>query len=317
MNKCISVSNLTKKYKLKQRKKQDFTAVNNINFNIDKGECVGYIGLNGAGKSTTIKMLTGILTPTSGEVKIMGMDPIKDRMKINIKTSTIFGQRSQLWYDLPAKDTYDYLRVLYEIADEDYNNNLEYYIQLFDAKEIVNKPVRKLSLGEKMKCEIIGSLLHNPEIIFLDEPTIGLDLLAKDSILIALAKINEKFNTTIVLTSHDMHEIEKICSRIIFINRGDIIYDGSVEELKKEYSKYSKLKLNLSNPVKLGKYEGIVVDSTQNCEVEINFEKEKYKLSQVLSIISEEAEINDMKIIESDLEDIIKAMYLEEKSKSI
>ena len=215
-----------------KREYLDIKAVDDISFSIEKGEIVGYIGPNGAGKSTTIKILSGILNPDSGECKIAGMTPWKERVKYVKKIGVVFGQKSQLWWDIPAEDTFDLLRDIYEISEEEYLTTKKDLIEKLNLQDIINMPVRQLSLGQRMRCEIAASLLHNPEILFLDEPTIGLDAVSKQLVRDFIKKLNKEKHTTIILTTHDMSDITTLAKRIILIGKGKVLYDGSLKKLK-------------------------------------------------------------------------------------
>lgn len=242
----IKVDNITKTFKVAKRNsglkaalksffKREYKiveAVKNVSFEIKKGEVIGYIGPNGAGKSTTIKMLSGILLPTSGSIKINNLDPIKDRKKYVSKIGVVFGQRSQLAFDIPAEDTFDLLRDIYKIDNNEYQKTKKYLVELLSIEEIIKKPVRTLSLGERMRCEIASSLLHKPEILFLDEPTIGLDAISKKIVRDFIKKINKENKVTVILTTHDMNDIEALAKRIILIGNGKILYDGNIKTLK-------------------------------------------------------------------------------------
>lgn len=237
----IEVSKLSKKFKIKVKEKglkgslksmfkpnyKVIKAVKNINFKIDKGEIIAFIGPNGAGKSTTIKMLSGILTPTKGSIIVDKQDPVKDRIKYVSKIGVVFGSRSQLSWDIPAEDTFDLLKDIYKLDKNEYLKTKEYLVDLLNISEIIKKPVRTLSLGERMRCEIAASLLHKPEILFLDEPTIGLDAISKKIVRDFIKKINKENHVTIILTTHDMQDIASLAKRIILIGKGQILYDGS------------------------------------------------------------------------------------------
>ena len=245
----IEVKNLTKEYKYKTKNKKGFLsklfkentkvlkAVNNISFNIEEGETVAFIGPNGAGKSTTIKMLTGILYPTNGEIKICGLTPIKDRNLLAYKIGTVFGQRSQLLPNLPLTESMSLYGAMYDMDKDAIKKRIKELANLFDLNEFIDQPVRKLSLGQRMRAEIATSLVHSPKIIFLDEPTIGLDVVSKKSLRDLLLKINKEEKVTIFLTSHDTEDIQSICERCIIINHGKIIIDTSTKELLNEYIK--------------------------------------------------------------------------------
>lgn len=236
----IEVKNLTKEFKKPVRKQgvwgmittlfskeyETKVAVNNVSFTIHDGEIVGYIGSNGAGKSTTIKMMCGILNPTSGEVRIDGEMPYKKRMQVAEKIGVVFGQKTQLWWDIPLIESFKVLKEIYRVSDEEYEERMEFLCETLDLKEFLSQPVRTLSLGQRMRADLAASWLHNPNILFLDEPTIGLDVWVKEKIRQAIKTMNEKYNTTVILTTHDMQDIENLCSRIIMIEEGKVIYDG-------------------------------------------------------------------------------------------
>lgn len=243
----IEVRNLTKKYK-------NFTAVDHISFNVFKGEVVGFIGANGAGKSTTIKMMTGILTPDDGSVTISGLNYKKNRREILLKMGVVFGQRSVLCWDIPIMESFKLFRDMYRIPKSLFEDNLEIFADILNISEYINKPPRQLSLGQRMKADLAAALLYNPEILFLDEPTIGIDVLAKSKMREFIQTINRERKTTIVITTHDMSDIEALCEKTIIIDKGKILYDGTIQELILNYAD-SDGKYNLEEIVK-GIYEG-------------------------------------------------------------
>ena len=245
----IEVKNLKKEFKkpvrkegvigyiksLFSRKYTSLYAVNDVSFSIDQGEIVGYIGANGAGKSTTVKMMCGILHPTSGSVTVDNKDILKYRKQINKEIGVVFGQKTQLWWDIPLIETFKILKSIYEISDEDYNERFKFLCDLLDLNDFLDQNVRSLSLGQRMRADFAASLIHNPKILYLDEPTIGLDVLVKDKIRKAIKILNKKYKTTIILTTHDMKDIEELCSRIIIIDKGKILYDGNLENIKYKF----------------------------------------------------------------------------------
>lgn len=247
MREIIKVKNVSKVYKINKRKSGLFGAVLNLfapryekkiavsdmNFSIEEGEAVAFIGSNGAGKSTTIKMLSGILYPSEGEITVASYVPYKQRKKYVSNIGVVLGQKSQLVWDLPVRDGYELIRHIYKISKEDYEKRLDEFIEMLDMKEFINQPVRQLSLGQKMRAEIVATMLHNPKIIFLDEPTIGLDLVAKKKIQDFIRTINKKYNVTIIFTTHDMQDIVSTCERLIIIDKGKKIYDGAVKNVMK------------------------------------------------------------------------------------
>lgn len=243
----IEVKSLNKTFERKIRGKNikdffkpsviQFKAVNDISFSVKKGERIAFVGPNGAGKSTTIKMLTGIIHPTSGFVKVAGLDPIKQRKQLAYKIGCLFGQKSGLWMHLPAIDSYKLFGAIYDIDEKETIKRINNLVKIFDIEELINIPVRKLSLGQRMICEIVGVLIHEPEIIFLDEPTIGLDIVVKEKVRNLIKEINEKTNVTVFLTSHDVGDIEKLCDRVIIIDKGRIVIDEDINALKGKYMK--------------------------------------------------------------------------------
>lgn len=243
----IEVRNLTKKYK-------NFTAVDHISFNVFKGEVVGFIGANGAGKSTTIKMMKGILTPDDGSVTISGLNYKKNRREILLKMGVVFGQRSVLCWDIPIMESFKLFRDMYRIPKSLFEDNLEIFADILNISEYINKPPRQLSLGQRMKADLAAALLYNPEILFLDEPTIGIDVLAKSKMREFIQTINRERKTTIVITTHDMSDIEALCEKTIIIDKGKILYNGTIQELILNYAD-SDGKYNLEEIVK-GIYEG-------------------------------------------------------------
>ena len=246
----IEVKGLNKKFKVKEKEKgikgslksiikpkyKMINAVNDINFNVEQGEMLAFIGPNGAGKSTTIKMLTGILYPTSGEITVLGLNPSKKRKQLAYKIGTVFGQKEQLWTHLTPYDNFKFFGAIYDIPDNEIEERIEELKKTFELDEFINTPVRNLSLGQRIRCEIVAALIHKPQILFLDEPTIGLDPVVKENIRKLIKKMNKEFNTTIFLTSHDIGDIEKLCKRVVIINHGKIIMDDSMKNIKSNYT---------------------------------------------------------------------------------
>lgn len=272
----IEVKNLTKTYKIKKRSNADevarnfgtrkyslMTAVHNISFTIPSGDIVGFIGANGAGKSTTIKMMTGILTPDYGTISIDGINFKKNRKQIMLKIGVVFGQRSVLCWDIPVIESFKLFKDMYHIPEKAYRENMEIFSDILNLSEFIDKPPRLLSLGQRMKADLAAALLHNPEILFLDEPTIGIDVLAKAKIRDFIHKMNQERNTTIILTTHDISDIEALCSKMIIIDKGTLLYNGTLQELKNSYRnsyqaelyQYTTIENNLENIIK-NIYEG-------------------------------------------------------------
>ena len=321
MERLIQIKGLSRDYKVAKReggflkfmfsrKHEIIHAVKDIDFSIQKGELVGFVGPNGAGKSTTIKMLSGILAPTSGEVLVMGNDPFKKRRQNAFHIGVVFGQRSQLWWDLPIGDTFKLLKKIYKTPDDIYEKNLALFKEYLDLESIWNQPVRQLSLGQRMRAEIAAAILHNPELLFLDEPTIGLDIVAKRQIREFILKLNRDYQTTVILTSHDMKDIEEICNRIILIDKGGIVIDCPVDELKNSYNKAAVVKVNLNAPVSAFDIDG--AKGTPEADgLKWSFEVDKTitTTGHLVFEISKVAEIADIEIKEQAVEDIIHDIY--------
>ncbi len=286
----------------------DVKAVEDISFSIDKGEIVGYIGPNGAGKSTTIKILSGILIPDSGQCRIANMTPWKNRTKYVKNIGVVFGQRSQLWWDIPAEDTFDLLKDIYEIPEEEYQATKEDLIQRLNLQDIINIPVRQLSLGQRMRCEIAASLLHNPDILFLDEPTIGLDAVSKQLVRDFIKKLNREKHTTILLTSHDMSDITSLAKRIILIGKGKVLYDGSLKKLQNRYEteKYVFLKTNDTLNIR---HKGIKQKTKNKEGYDLVIDTRLLSISDLLNIVSKKITIDDVEIDHEDIDNIIVKLY--------
>lgn len=295
-------------------------AVDDISFTIDESEIVGYIGSNGAGKSTTIKMMTGILTPTKGKCVINGVDPNKDRM-VNAKNiGVVFGQRTQLWWDLPLSESYTILKEIYDVSDEDYKKRMEFLNEVLDLPAFFDKPVRTLSLGQRMRADLGAALIHNPKVLYLDEPTIGLDLLVKDKIREAIRVINEKYHTTVILTTHDIGDIEELCSRIIVIDEGKKIYDGGLAELKETYGTRRKVIMEVRNVqqsktldwakiLEKPKAKFSLETDEENNQLAITFDKNDLQVSDVIAAAMAATDVKDIQIQETELSEIVKAIY--------
>lgn len=290
-------------------KKQQMLAIKSLSFSVQAGERVAFIGPNGAGKSTTIKMLTGILFPTSGDVKVLGLVPWKDREALGYKIGTVFGQRTQLWYHLPPTDTFALLAKIYEIDDVDYESRLNELTAIFELRPFLHKPVRQLSLGERMRCELVASLLHKPQILFLDEPTIGLDINAKLMIRALLNKLSKDHGTTLFLTSHDTADIEQVCDRVIVLDKGSIVIDNSLKELKKTYMKKKILTLITDDETLSLNLPGITILETSpyhfSCEVDL----EITPIDRVISEALKRTSLKDVTIEDPSMEEVIRLLY--------
>ncbi len=291
---------------------KSITAVDDISFSIAEGESVAFIGPNGAGKSTTIKMLTGILWPTSGGVEVLGLDPQKHRRRLALNIGTVFGQRSQLLFNLPIVDSLDLFAQVYEVDKAAYARQKDRLIEIFDLGPILDQPVRKLSLGQRMRAEIAAALIHEPPIVFLDEPTIGLDIVAKRKLRENLKAINKELKTTIFLTSHDAGDIETVCERTLIINHGKIIFDGGTASLKKQYLDKKVVKIALEEKDELaidagGK--GVTVIKNRDGEAVLTVDTKKSTIDAVLRDILKGQDIQDITIEDPPLEEIIGRIY--------
>ena len=286
----------------------DVKAVEDISFSIEEGEIVGYIGPNGAGKSTTIKILSGILIPDSGECKIDGMTPWKDRVRYVKKIGVVFGQRSQLWWDIPAEDTFDLLKDIYEIPEEEYQTTKEDLINRLNLQDIINIPVRQLSLGQRMRCEIAASLLHNPKILFLDEPTIGLDAVSKQMVRDFIKKLNKEKNTTVILTSHDMSDITTLAKRIILIGKGRVLYDGSLKKLQNRYESEKYVSIKTCDKLSI-RNNGILSKSKTKDGYYLTIDTRAISISELLNIVSKKITIDDIEIDHESIDNIIVKLY--------
>ena len=284
-------------------------AVKNVSFEIDEGEIVGYIGPNGAGKSTTIKMLSGILLPTAGNITVDGLNPFEDRKKYVSNIGVVFGQRSQLAWDIPAEDTFDLLKDIYKLDNEKYQNTKAELIKLLNIEEVIKKPVRSLSLGQRMRCEIAASLLHEPKILFLDEPTIGLDAASKKIVRDFILKINKERKVTVILTTHDMTDIETLAKRIILIGKGQILYDGSLNKLKSKYGSYKNITVNTKEKISKPRLQGII--NSKKIEDGYNFviDSNIITVSSFINYLSKKYSIDDIEIDNEHIDDVILKLY--------
>ena len=319
----ISVKHLNKTFKILQRDsglksafrslfKRDYKylkAVNDISFDIEEGEIVAYIGPNGAGKSTTIKMLCGILKPDSGEISVNGFAPFTERKKYVEKIGVVFGQKSQLWWDIPTIDSFMLLKDIYKVDDTEFNRTLNELIELLNLKELLSTPVRQLSLGQRMRCEIAASLLHNPKILFLDEPTIGLDAVSKVQIRKFIKEINRKRKVTIILTSHDMADIEALTNRIIVIGHGKKLYDGTLNGIKKKFTNNKKLEIIFDKISSIPKISNTKIIVKEKNRVVIDVDTSKSSISNIVSKYTKVCEIKDINVLEENIDNIIVKLY--------
>ena len=322
MKKAIEVKNLRKNFKVKVKEKglrgslksiikpkiENVKAVNDVSFEVEEGEIIAFIGPNGAGKSTTIKMLTGILYPDSGDIKVLGLNPVTQRKELAYKIGTVFGQKEQLWMHLTPYDNFKFFGAIYDISEEETEKKIQKLNELFELNKFINIPVRNLSLGQRIRCEIAAALIHEPKILFLDEPTIGLDPVVKDSIRKLIKKMNKEYKTTIFLTSHDVSDIEKLCKRVIIVNNGKIVLDDSMTNLKYNYLNKKIVEVKLKDNVNLENIEGINVLKAKDKNLKLELDTRKENLSDILKLINPE-NIIDINISNTPLEEIISDIY--------
>jgi ABC-2 type transport system ATP-binding protein len=331
MDNIIEVKNLKKEFQshlsrkglkgafrdLFTRNYKTIAAVDNISLSIKKGEMVGYIGENGAGKSTTIKMLTGILSPTSGSIMINGMNPHKERERFVNTIGVVFGQRSQLWWDIAVQESFRLLKKVYKVSDEDYNSHMEHVISTLDIGPLLDKPVRKLSLGQRMRCELAAALIHNPPLLFLDEPTIGLDVLVKLKIRKFLKEINEKYQTTILLTTHDLSDIEALCERVVMLDDGKIIYDGELAQLRESWGEGKQIEFQFAHPVNVASLESLTVgesvvwSASANNHIVVAEVRDEEAVSAVIGTVVSKYDISGITMNEISTEEIVRSIYEE------
>ena len=328
----IKVENLSKEFKISKKYpgfkgalrsffSTEYTikkAVDDISFEINDGEIVGYIGANGAGKSTTIKMMTGILTPSSGRIIVDGVVPYENREKNAKNIGVVFGQKTQLWWDLPVSETFPLLKDIYGVSDEDYEERMNYFKEILGLDEFFLSPVRTLSLGQRMRADLAAALIHNPKIIYLDEPTIGLDVVVKESVRKAIKDINEKYGTTIILTTHDLNDIEELCNRIIIIDSGKKIYDGELEGVKEQFGYLTIIEIQLKDKSNIEKinFARFKDDdfklNMKESKVSITFNKNNISSADIIGEVMKKSKVIDFNIKETSIEDIVKKMYKNE-----
>ena len=284
-------------------------AVKGISFSINSGEMVGFIGPNGAGKSTTIKMLTGILVPTSGDIHVLDNVPHKHREMNAANIGVVFGQRTQLWWDLPLKDSLELLKYVYKLPNDIYLKNMDLLCELLDVHSFIHTPVRQLSLGQRMRGDILAALLHDPAILFLDEPTIGLDAIAKETIRNLLVQINRERKVSVLLTTHDMVDIEKTCKRMIIIDKGSLVYDGGIDEIRANYGKTRKLIVDFKYSPQLTEVHDAEIIKQDGLRYWFAFNKDHISASELISRVSHSNELVDLTIEETEIDAIIKEIY--------
>ncbi len=322
MSEIIKIKNLSKTFKVKIKGKgfkesikgifnpkyKEVKAVKNLNLSVEKGEIIAFIGPNGAGKSTTIKMLTGILCPSKGTVEVLGKDPFKDRKSLSYEIGTVFGQKEQLWMHLSAYDNFKYFGAIYDIPESVVERKIKSFEEIFEISDFINTPVRNLSLGQRIRCEIIAALIHEPKILFLDEPTIGLDPVVKENIRTLIKRMNKEFKTTIFLTSHDVGDIEKLCKRVVIINNGMLAFDDSMENLKYHYLNKKIIDAKMKEKINLDDEEGIKILKDKGYNLKFEVDLKKKSISEALKKLDID-KVLDINISNIPLEEIIKEIY--------
>ncbi|HEQ4208456.1 antibiotic transport system ATP-binding protein [Streptococcus pyogenes] len=293
-----------------------FEAVKDLSFEVPKGQILGFIGANGAGKSTTIKMLTGILKPTSGYCRINGKIPQDNRQDYVRDIGAVFGQRTQLWWDLALQESYVVLKEIYDVPEKAFRKRMDFLNEVLDLNEFIKDPVRTLSLGQRMRADIAASLLHNPKVLFLDEPTIGLDVSVKDNIRRAITQINQEEKTTILLTTHDLSDIEQLCDRIIMIDKGQEIFDGTVTQLKQSFGKMKSLSFELKPGQEqvVSQFMGLpdITVERHELSLDIQYDSSRYQTADIIQKTMADFAVRDLKMTDVDIEDIVRRFYRKE-----
>ena len=299
------------------RQYEELRAVDGISFSVPDGEIVGYIGANGAGKSTTIKMMCGILTPSSGSVLIDGAEPYRKRRQVAQRIGVVFGQKTQLWWDIPLIESFKVLKEIYQVSDGDYAERMAFLGEVLDITRFLSQPVRTLSLGERMRADLAASMLHNPRILFLDEPTIGMDVLVKEKIRSAIHALNKTYGTTVVLTTHDMTDIEDLCSRIILLEKGTILYDGPLGKLKNRFGNLKTLTLTVPAYVWAETASALSPElavSREDGRLILRFDADRLPLEQVIQYAFRDLRAMDMKIAEISIGDVVKTILAQQEA---
>ena len=312
---AIEVEGVEKRFSVRvrrgrlRRERREVAAVDGISFTIERGSLVGYLGPNGAGKSTTVKMLTGILVPSGGRIRVAGRDPSRQRVELARRIGVVFGQRSQLWWDLPLRDSFDLLRDIYRVRAERHGANLDRFTELLGLAAFLDTPVRQLSLGQRMRGELTAALLHDPDIVFLDEPTIGLDVVAKAAVREFLAEVNRERGVTVLLTTHDLADIERLCSRLLIIDHGHVIWDGGIDELKREYGQERTLVVDLEEPGPPLELAGTRVARVEGPRQWLAFRRDETSAAELIAGVAARARIVDVAIEETEIEEIVRRIY--------
>ncbi len=330
MSAIIEIRNAVKEFKVLNRREglkgslrdlfsRDYKivrAVDNISMSIEQGEIVGYLGPNGAGKSTTIKMMTGVLEPTSGEILVSGNVPYKNRTRNAQEIGVVFGQRSQLWWALPLIESFKLLKDIYQISDENYDSMMKLYASLVDIEPLLHKPVRQMSLGQRTLSDILAAFLHDPKIVFLDEPTIGLDVSMKSKIRTLIHALNKEKNTTVILTTHDMGDVDALCRRIVIIDKGKMLYDNDIEHLKNFFGSYRTLKIRIDGNIEKNadmlrsEFSDLAISNDEDW-ISVLVDESKSGVMDVLGMIQNKHPIRDMQLEEISTEEVIKKIYEE------
>ncbi len=319
----IEVQNISKDFKVNKRsagipgmianmfvpKYEIKHAVKDLSFTIEKGEMVGFIGPNGAGKSSTIKMLSGILCPDSGSISVNGFIPYRQRKSYVGKIGVVFGQKSQLQWDLPVIDSFELLRAIYRIPEEKYKANLDRFTEMLNMKGFLNQPVRQLSLGQRMRADIVASLLHSPEIVFFDEPTIGVDIIGKETIRNFIRELNEQDKVTMIFTTHDMQDIEQTCKRIIIIDKGSLMFDGSLQDIRGKYGTTRRLIAEFNEEVTVEPISKVAIENLGDRKMSFTFDNNVVDVNKLMHEILGKYSVRDITVAEPEIESIIQKMY--------
>ena len=311
----VVTERLTKRFDVRvkkgrmRREKRSVDAVLDVRFTVARGEMVGYLGPNGAGKSTTIKMLTGILTPTSGRIEVDGLVPQRDRVALARRIGVVFGQRSQLWWDLPLRDSFELLHHVYRTDRARHRANLDELVTMLDVGGELDTPVRQLSLGQRMKGELVAALLHEPSVLFLDEPTIGLDVVSKHAVREGLRRLVDDRGVTVLLTTHDLADVEQLCERVVIIDHGRVIYDGGLDALRARHGRQRTLVVDLVEP-----RAALVVDGAEVVKVDgprqwIRFDGAAVSAADVLAAVYRQADVRDLSVEETDIDEVVRRIY--------
>jgi ABC-2 type transport system ATP-binding protein len=293
-----------------RRERKRVEAVAGVSFEIERGSMVGYVGPNGAGKSTTVKMLTGILVPSAGRIRVAGFEPSRQRVQLARRIGVVFGQRVQLWWDLPLRDSFELLRHVYRVPAARHRENLEAFTEVLELAPFLDTPVRQLSLGQRMRGELTAAMLHDPEILFLDEPTIGLDVVAKARVREFLAAANAERGMTVLLTTHDLSDIERLCPRMLIIDHGRVIYDGGIEALKARFGEERTLIVDLEEPAPPLEIEGARVVRVEGVRQWLVFRREEVTAAELTAAVAARAALVDLAIEEPDIEDVVRRIYV-------